>query len=142
MKMRAAEIKFQVFPQNNANMKPVVILMDGGSGSTSEIFAGGMQESGRALIVGERSIGAALPSTFVKLPTGALFQFAIGDFKTPKGILIEGHGVIPDVEVKWNRARLLEGHDWQLEEAIRQIQKRATKVAAGNTEFKVRSSQL
>ncbi len=129
MKMRASEIKFQVFPQTNANLKPVVILMDGGSGSTSEIFASGMQEMGRAMIVGERSIGAALPSTFVKLPTGALFQFAIGDFKTPKGILIEGRGVIPNIEVKWNRARLLEGRDHQLEEAIRQIQKRAAKAA-------------
>jgi carboxyl-terminal processing protease len=142
MKMRASEIKFQVFPQNNANLKPVVILIDASSGSTSEIFASGMQEVGRAIVVGERSIGAALPSTFVKLPTGALFQFAIGDFRTPKGILIEGRGVIPDVEVKWNRARLLEGRDTQLEEAMRQIQKHAVKVSAKGSGEKARNSQL
>lgn len=105
-------------------------MIDGGSASTSEIFAGGMQELGRAVIIGERSLGAALPSTFQKLPTGALFQYAIADFKTPKGILIEGRGVIPDIEVKWNRASLLTGRDIQLESAIEQILKRSKSVAS------------
>jgi carboxyl-terminal processing protease len=131
MKSRVNETHFGVFPQENANLRPVVILIDGGSASTSEIFAGGMQELGRAVIIGERSLGAALPSTFQKLPTGALFQYAIADFKTPKGILIEGRGVIPDIEVKWNRSSLLSGRDLQLESAIEQILKRSKAVASG-----------
>jgi carboxyl-terminal processing protease len=130
MKMRTGEVKFVVFPQQNANLRPVVILIDGGSASTSEIFAGGMQELGRALIIGERSLGAALPSTFQKLPTGALFQYAIADFKTPKGVLIEGRGVIPDLEVKWNRSALLNGRDLQMESAMEQILKRSKAVAS------------
>jgi carboxyl-terminal processing protease len=73
------------------------------------------------VIIGERSAGACLPSYFQKLPTGALFQFAIADFRTPKGILIEGRGVIPDVELKWNRASLLAGSDAQLDAAIGQV---------------------
>jgi carboxyl-terminal processing protease len=129
MKMRAGEIKFFVAAQN-LNPKPVVVLMDGSSASTSEIFAGGMQELGRAVVVGERSMGAALPSTFQKLPTGALFQFAIADFKTPKGVLIEGRGVIPDIEVKWQRNSLLNGHDIQLESAVEQILKRSKALAS------------
>jgi carboxyl-terminal processing protease len=84
-----------------------------------------MQELGRASVVGERTAGAALPSYFQKLPTGALFQYAIGDFKTPKGVLIEGRGVAPDVEVKMNRRALLDGHDPQLDAAIEEIMKRA-----------------
>ncbi|MBI3654729.1 MAG: hypothetical protein HY231_27160 [Acidobacteria bacterium] len=130
MKMRVGEINFAIFPQPNPNLKPVVILIDSTSASTTEIFAGGMQELGRAIVIGERSMGAALPSTFQKLPTGALFQFAIADFKTPKGILIEGRGVIPDVEVKWNRASLLNGRDAQLESAIEQILKRSKAIAS------------
>jgi carboxyl-terminal processing protease len=129
MKMRTGEVRFGVFPQANPNLRPVVILIDGSSASTSEIFAGGMQELGRALIIGERSLGAALPSTFQKLPTGALFQYAIADFKTPKGVLIEGRGVIPDIEVKWNRASLLNGRDIQMESAIEQILKRSKAIA-------------
>lgn len=124
MTMRSGSIRFFVNPQPNPYLGPVVILTDGSSGSTSEIFAGGLQELGRAFVVGERTAGAALPSYFQKLPTGALFQFAIADFKTPKGMLIEGRGVAPDVEVKMNRRALLDGHDPQLDAAIEEIMKR------------------
>ncbi len=121
MKMRSSELKFAVIPQSDPYTGPVVILIDGLSGSTTEVLSSGMQEMGRAVIVGERSAGAALPSYFQKLPTGALFQFAIADFKTPKGVLIEGRGVIPDVEVKWNRASLLAGRDAQLNAAVEHV---------------------
>ncbi|HKQ74840.1 MAG TPA: S41 family peptidase [Blastocatellia bacterium] len=123
MKMRAGEVKFTVFPQENPYAGPVAVLIDGMSASTSEVFSSGIQEMGRAVIVGERSAGAALPSIIQKLPTGALFQFAIADFKTPEGVLIEGRGVIPDVEVKYDRASLLAGQDAQLEAAVEQIRK-------------------
>ena len=123
MKMRTSQVNFITFPQSGAYSGPVVILMDGGSASTSEVFAAGMQELGRARIVGERSAGAALPSVFTKLPTGALLQYAVADFRTPKGVLIEGRGVMPDREVNLTRRTLLEGRDTQLEAAIDQIKK-------------------
>ena len=125
MRTRTGQVHFAVFPKENAYKGPLVIMIDGRTGSTSEIMAAGMQESGRAILVGERSVGAALPSIFEKLPTGALFQFAIADFKTPKGRLIEGNGVIPDIEVLLSRRILLEGRDPQIEEAIAQIKRRA-----------------
>lgn len=125
MNMRYGKSEFRVIPQKDAYEGPVIILLDGRSGSTSEVFASGMQESGRAIIVGERSLGAALPSTFQKLPTGALLQCAIADFRTPKGVLIEGRGVIPDVESLLSRNVLLKGRDPQLESAIEQVIKRA-----------------
>lgn len=123
MKSRDGELKFIFFPQPSAYTGKVVVLVDGASASTSEIFAAGLQELGRAVIVGERSLGAALPSVFQKLPTGALFQYAIADFRTPKGVLIEGRGVIPDVDVKLTRAALLADRDLQLEAAIERILK-------------------
>lgn len=122
MRLRKGYTNFAIFPQPDPYPGAVAVLLDGASASTSEIFAGGLQELGRAVIVGERSMGAALPSIFQKLPTGALFQFAVADFKTPKGVLIEGRGVIPDVEVKLDRASLLGGRDPQLEAARAQIQ--------------------
>ncbi len=123
MKMRSSEMKFAFFPQMNPYTGPVAVLIDSMSGSTSEVFSSGIQEMGRAIIIGERSAGAALPSFFQKLPTGALFQFAIADFKTPKGVLIEGRGVFPDVEVRYDRASLLAGHDAQLEAAVEHLRK-------------------
>ena len=125
MTLRAGHLNMAVFPQANPFVGPVAILIDGGSASTSEIFAAGLQELGRAVIVGERSMGAALPSMFQKLPTGALFQYAHADFKTPNGVMIEGRGVIPDLEVKLSRSALLGGRDNQLDAAIDEIRKRA-----------------
>jgi carboxyl-terminal processing protease len=127
MKLRSGRQAFVVFPQKDAYLGPVVIMVDGGSASTSEIFAAGLQENGRATIVGERTMGAALPSIFGKLPTGALFQYAIADFKTPKGVLIEGLGVKPDIEVKLTRRALLEGRDPQLDAAVGIINQKHSK---------------
>lgn len=137
MQMRSGYTNFAIFPQSLMYTGPVAILLDGGSASTSEVFASGMQELGRAVIVGERSVGAALPSVMQKLPTGAVFQYAIGDFKTPKGTLIEGRGVIPDVEIKLTRAGLLTGRDLPLAAAVAQLEKqskraRPTTKAVGN----------
>ncbi len=121
MKSRDNETKFIIYPQADPYQGKVVVLTDYGSGSTSEIFAAGLQEIGRAKIVGETSAGAVLPSVFEKLPTGATFQYVISDYKSPKNILLENRGVIPDTEIKLTRESLLEERDLQLEEAIKQI---------------------
>ncbi len=130
MRMRAGHNNFVAFPKPDAYKGPVIILIDGLSASTSEVFASGMQEIGRAIVVGETSVGAALPSVFEKLPTGAVFQYAIADFRTPRGVLIEGRGVVPDVKVKIERKKLLEGRDAQLDAAVEQVRKKS-KSAAG-----------
>lgn len=122
-KMRTERFNLTVFPQSRPYTGPVALLVDGGSGSTTEIFAAGLQELRRAVIVGERSAGAVLPSDMIKLPTGAIFQYAFADFRTPSGALIEGSGVAPDVEVKHTRASLLAGRDAQLEAAVAELQK-------------------
>jgi carboxyl-terminal processing protease len=121
MKMRSGSMEFVVYPQENPFKGKVIILTDHGSGSTSEVFASGMQEIGRATIVGTRSAGAVLPSVFEKLPTGAMFQYAISDFRSPKNILLEGRGVVPDIEVKQTRKALLAGQDAQLDAAVKYI---------------------
>lgn len=124
MQMRTGYMNFAIFPQTNPYSGPIAILIDGTSASTSEVFASGMQEIGRAVIVGERSAGAALPSVFTKLPTGAVFQYAIADFRSPRGKLIEGTGVTPDIEVQLDKSSLLAGRDVQLEAAIASFKSR------------------
>jgi carboxyl-terminal processing protease len=101
------------------------VLTDALSASTSEIFALGLQEAGRAVVVGETTAGAALPSIFKRLPTGATLQFAFADFKTPKGVRVEGRGAVPDVPVALDRRSLLAGHDPQLDAALRVARERA-----------------
>jgi carboxyl-terminal processing protease len=123
MTSRESSVNFIAYPQQQPFAGPVVILTDYGTGSTSEVFAAGMQEIGRATIIGETSAGAVLPSVFDTLPTGAIFQYAISDYRSPKNVLIEGRGVVPNIKVLQTRADLLAGRDPQLEAAVKQILK-------------------
>ncbi|MGK7312289.1 MAG: S41 family peptidase [Candidatus Longimicrobiales bacterium M2_2A_002] len=101
---------------------PVAILVDGQSMSTTELFAAGMQEAGRARVFGERSGGQALPALMLRLPNGDVLMHVFANLLTPDGVRVEGRGVIPDVEVPLNREALLEGRDPVLEAAIHWIE--------------------
>ncbi len=129
MKSRDNELKFPVNPRLvNAEGKrvatydgPVAILVDSLSASASECFTGGMQSLRRVRVFGERTMGAALPSQFDKLPNGDLFIHATADFVTGDGTRLEGRGVIPDEIVPLTRAALLGGRDPVLEAALRWV---------------------
>jgi carboxyl-terminal processing protease len=123
MSMRDSSIKFAVFPRIDAFRGPLAILVDGCSGSTSEIFAGGMKDLKRARIFGTRTAGAALPSVFEKLPNNDGFQYAIANYVSQGGKPLEGIGVIPDEEVPLTRQALLAGQDPSLDAAVTWIEK-------------------
>jgi carboxyl-terminal processing protease len=115
-------------PIEGAYQGPVVVLIDVLSMSAGEHFAGCMQATGRALIVGDHSPGYLLVASWMKLPNGAAFMHTIGLTRTPDGRLLEGLGVVPDIEVKQDRNALLDGRDPQLDAAIRYIQNRYSSV--------------
>jgi carboxyl-terminal processing protease len=121
LRLRTGMIPIPTFPQRSAYKGALVVLIDRLSASTAEVMAAALQESGRAVIVGERSAGVVLGADIRKLPTGALFEFARTGFKTSQGAVLEGKGVAPDVLKKLDRNALLKGEDDQLEEALRQI---------------------
>ena len=123
MPSRSGKMEFIAYPQTDPFLGPVVIIVDHGSGSTSEVFAAGMQETGRAVVVGDTTAGAVLPSVFEKLPTGATFQYAVSDYRSPRSVLIEGRGVLPDTKVLLDREMLLDGKDSQLEKALEIIKR-------------------
>lgn len=118
MQMRQGNLNFVILPRANAFQGPLAILVDGCSASTSEIFAGGMQDLGRARIFGGRSAGAALPSIIERLPNGDGFQYIIANYLSEKGYALEGRGVKPDEEVPLSQAELLKGRDPALEQAL------------------------
>jgi carboxyl-terminal processing protease len=124
---RQGKLNFVLFPRPEPFPGPLAILVDGCSGSTSEIFAGGMQDLGRARIFGTRTAAAALPSMFDKLPNGDGFQYAIANYISEGGKPLEGVGVTPDEEVKLTRRALLDGHDPVLEAALRWIDQQRKK---------------
>jgi carboxyl-terminal processing protease len=97
---------------------PVAILTDEGTASAAEILAAGLQEAGRAVVVGDVTLGAVLPSVIESLPGDAVMQYVVADFKTPKGVLLEGRGVVPDRRVIETRAGLRSGRDPVIDAAL------------------------
>jgi carboxyl-terminal processing protease len=97
---------------------PVAILTDEGTASASEILAAGLQEGRRAVVIGDSTLGAVLPSVVQALPGGAVMQYVVADFKTPKGVMLEGRGVQPDKRVSETRAGLRTGRDPVLDAAL------------------------
>lgn len=116
-KFRNKRVEYSFDSTPGAYHGPLVVLMDMRSTSSSEYFAGSMQSIGRAVIVGERSPGYLLIANWKKLLNGASFMYAFAQPVMPDGKIIEGHGVIPDIEVKLDRDALLKGTDTQLEAA-------------------------
>ncbi len=124
MQLRDASLNFVVNPRPDVFKGPVAVLVDGSSASTSEIFAGGLKDLGRARIFGTKTAAAALPSIFERLPNGDGFQYATANYISEGGKALEGIGVTPDVEVKLTRASLLAGHDAVLDAALEWIKKK------------------
>jgi carboxyl-terminal processing protease len=123
MYMRTMPLKFIIIPRAQTYNGPVAVLVDGCSASTSEIFAGGLQDLGRARVFGTRTAGAALPSVFERLPNGDGFQYAVANYVSEGGKPLEGRGVTPDVLAVPTRKALLEGHDPALDAAVAWIRK-------------------
>jgi carboxyl-terminal processing protease len=118
MTMRGGTLNFVVYPRSNATDAPLAILIDGCSASTSEIYAGGMQDLKRARIFGTLTAGAALPSYVVRLPNGDGFQYIVANYISEGGKPLEGLGVTPDETVKLTQSALLAGKDPVLDSAI------------------------
>jgi carboxyl-terminal processing protease len=118
MHMRDVELRFAVNPRRDPFEGPVAVLIDSSSASTAEIFAGGLQDLGRARIFGTTSAGAALPSVIERLPNGDGFQHAIANYVSAGGQELEGRGVRPDEIVELDRRALLNAADPVLDAAL------------------------
>jgi len=118
MYLRDSTLNFVVNPRAEVFTGPVAVLVDSNSASTSEIFAGGLKDLGRARIFGTKTAAAALPSAFERLPNGDGFQYALANYISQGGQPLEGLGVTPDVVVELTRSALLAGHDPVVDSAL------------------------
>jgi len=76
---------------------PMVVLMNNGSASASEVFAGAIMHHGRAQTIGETTFGKGSVNNLWPLFDGSAVNFTIGRWYTPSGQLIEGQGITPDI---------------------------------------------
>jgi carboxyl-terminal processing protease len=86
--------------------KPVVVLVDGGSASASEILSGALQDNKRAQLVGAKTFGKGLVQSVRPLSDGAGMAVTIAKYLTPSGRDINHSGIKPDIEVKLTKAQI------------------------------------
>jgi len=80
--------------------RPLILLINEGSASASEIFSGAVQDHKRGLLIGSKSYGKASVQSIMRLQDGAALKLTTAKYYTPKGRMIHTKGLTPDFEVK------------------------------------------
>jgi len=89
--------------------KPIIILINGGSASASEIVAGALQDHKRALILGTDSFGKGSVQTVMDVSNGAGLKLTTARYYTPSGASIQAAGIVPDIVVEQRKFTDVEG---------------------------------
>jgi carboxyl-terminal processing protease len=92
-----ASLKFTAHPKDILNGAPIVILVNGGSASASEIVAGALQDHKRAVIMGNKTFGKGSVQTILPLNNNAALKLTTAHYYTPSGRSIQAEGIQPDI---------------------------------------------
>jgi carboxyl-terminal processing protease len=94
-----SQLKFKAAPDDILEGAPIVVLVNGGSASASEIVAGALQDHKRAVIMGQQTFGKGSVQTIVPVNERTAVKLTTARYFTPNGRSIQAEGIVPDIQL-------------------------------------------
>lgn len=101
----------------------LIVLVNGGSASASEILAGAIKDHGRGKLIGEKTFGKGTVQQYEPLSDGSSVKITVAKWLTPKGANIDKDGIVPDIEIKEGDDALFTENDPMINRALEEFDK-------------------
>lgn len=99
-RIEGSELKFNADPEDKLDGAPIVVLVNTGSASASEIVAGALQDHGRAIVMGSKTFGKGSVQTILPMTNDSALKLTTARYYTPLGRSIQAEGIEPDITLK------------------------------------------